>query len=306
MQLSELWSKSIRYAHDKVYRFQVNAARGLYNNMPDEEFLCMLFRLKMGYDLDLEKPTTFNEKLQWLKLHDRRPEYTMMVDKFAVKDYVAEKIGAQYIIPTLGVWNNFDEIDFNKLPDQFVLKCTHDSGGIFICKSKESFDKKNAKRKLEKHLERNFYYFAREWPYKDVQPRIMAEKYMGEEDKGLIDYKFYCFHGEPRFLYVSEGLGGNHRHAKMIFIDLKWNKTPFQRTDFMAFDEIPSKPNGFNAMKELSEKLAEGMPFIRVDWYSVGGKVSFSELTFFPGAGCTPFSPPEWEMEIGNWLHLPI
>ena len=306
MKLVNLARKTFRYITDGGYRFAVHKSLGVYDTMPDDEYLCKLFISYMGYELNLTHPVTFNEKLQWLKLHDRRPEYTMMVDKYAVKAYVAQKIGEQYVIPTLGVWEHFDEIDFDKLPNQFVLKCTHDSGGGTIVKDKSAMDIRAAKKKLEGHLCRNFYYAGREWPYKNVPPRIIAEEYMkSSTTHDLRDYKFYCFHGKPKFLYVSEGLGGDHRLAKMNFVDLDWKKTPFQRPDFMEFDVLPHKPDGFDEMIRLSETLSEGIPFLRADWYSVNGQVYFSELTFYPGSGFTPFSPPEWEREIGEWISLP-
>ena len=276
--------------------------------VPEEWYLKRRFKKLVGYPLNLDNPQTFNEKLQWLKLHDRNPLYTKMVDKYEAKKYVADIIGEEYIIPTLGVWDNFDEIDFDKLPNQFVLKCTHDSGSIVICKDKATFDKKAARKKLERGLRYNYYYSGGfEWAYKNVKPRIIAETYLyNDEEKGLTDYKFYCFKGKAKFLYVSEGLGGEHSLAYMNFFDLDWNLTPYQRDDFMQFPYKPTKPCRFNRMIDLADKIANNVEakFARIDLYEVNSRIYFSECTFFPGEGATPFSPNSWEEKIGTLLEL--
>ena len=296
--------KGLRYLSDKEYRFNVNTARGLNHDMPDEEFLRKQFHIRMGYDLDLEHPKTFNEKLQWLKLHDRRPEYTMMVDKYAVKDYVAEKIGAQYVIPTLGVWEHFDEIDFGTLPEQFVLKCTHDSGGGTICKDRKTWDKEAARKKLEKHLKRNFYWPAREWPYKDVPPRIIAEPYLTNDSSAeLMDYKLMCFGGKVKCSFVcSERFGGEG--LKVTFYDTDWKEMPFERHYPRSKYPI-KKPMNYEEMVQLAEKLAQDIPFVRVDFYECNGQTYFGELTFYPGAGFEEFTPSEWDRTLGDWIQLP-
>ena len=285
--------------------FPILGARGYLNWMSDETYIKISYALKMGRKLNLNNPTTYNEKLQWLKLHDRKPIYTTMVDKYAAKQYVADLIGEEYIIPTLGVWESFDEIDFDALPNQFVLKCTHDSGGLVICRDKATLDKKAARQKLEASLKRNYYRQAREWPYKNVKPRILAEKYMESgNDKDLIDYKFYCFDGEPKFLYISHGLS-NHSTAHISYASLDWKKQPFKRKDFADFEELPPKPVNFDRMVALARQLSVNTSFLRVDFYEIGGYVYFSELTFFPGGGITAFDPPEWDYTIGSWLQLP-
>jgi len=282
--------------------------RHFLNWMPDRLYLKLMFRCIMKQKLDLDNPKTFNEKLQWLKLYDRRPEYTMMVDKYAVKQYVAEKIGEEYIIPTLGVWDSFDDIDFSKLPNQFVLKCTHDSGGLVICRNKDELDIAAAREKLTKCLKRNYYWWCREWPYKNVKPRIIAEKYMEDvkhrENKCLLDYKFYYFNGTPKFLYVSEGLE-DHSTAKMNHLYLDWTPTPFQRSDYFQFDILPDKPFGYNEILKIGRELAESIPFARVDFYEIDRQVYFSEITFTPCSGYMPFDPHEWDNTIGSWLKLP-
>ena len=271
----------------------------------DEKFLKLKYKKIFNKELNLENPKTFNEKLQWLKLYDRKKIYTTMVDKYEVKKYVSDKINNDYIIPTIGKWNKFEEINFDKLPEQFVLKCTHDSGSVIICKSKEKFNKNEAKVKINKALKKNYYYNSREWPYKNVKPRIIAEPYLeNEKGKGLIDYKFFCFNGIPKFLYVSEGLE-NHKTASISFLDMNFQRTDFKRKDYKEYEKIPEKPVNFEKMKELSKILSKGVPFLRVDFYEIKGKIFFSELTFYPCSGFLPFEPEEYDKIIGDMLILP-
>lgn len=295
-----------RFLENPYRAFSVLANKGLCNWVPDKLFLKLQYRAQMGKPLNLENPKTFNEKLQWLKLYDRKPEYTMMVDKYAVKEYVAGIIGEEYIIPTLGVWDAFDEIDFDSLPNQFVLKCTHDSGGLVICRNKSKLDIQAAKRKINKALKRNYYYCGREWPYKNVKHRIIAEAYMedSEQTDGLRDYKFYCFNGTPKFLYISQGLE-NHNTAKISFLNLDWTKALFCRSDYDQFDVLPHKPQNYNEMLIIAKQLSEDIPFVRVDMYEIQKKIFFSELTFSPCDGMMPFEPKEWDGKIGDLLTLP-
>ena len=279
--------------------------RRLERFIPDGIYLRWQYKKVTGKKLNLKNPQTFNEKLQWLKLHDRKPEYTMMVDKFAVKEYVADKIGAEYVIPTLGVWNHFDEIDFDALPNQFVLKCTHDSGSVVICRDKAAFNMAEAREKIENGLKHNFYWQFREWPYKNVKPRIIAEKYMENNEKELVDYKFYCFNGKPKFLYVSEGLE-NHTTAKISFLNLDWSFAPYERVDFAPFMVLPIKPNQYENMIKIAKTLSSYIPFIRVDLYEIDNIVYFSELTFFPCGGFMPFKNSEHDIEVGKMLKLTI
>lgn len=277
---------------------------GFFNKVSDDVYLKWMYRIWMGKKLNLDEPKTFNEKLQWLKLHDRKPMYTQMVDKCEAKKYVSEKIGGGYIIPTLGVWNSFDEIDFDELPDQFVLKTTHDSGGVVICRDKSAFDINLAKKKIVKSLKTNYYMQGREWPYKDVQPRIIAEKFMIDETGDTItDYKFYCFNGEPRYLYVSYGLE-DHRTAALSFLTLNWEFAPFSRSDYKAFEELPKKPHLFNEMVEIAKHLASNIDFIRIDLYEINNQIYFSELTFYPCSGLMLFVPEEWDYRMGRMLDL--
>lgn len=246
-------------------RFLLLSSLSLFKDMNDEEYLKKLFKCHMKRELNLDNPQTFNEKLQWLKLYDRKPEYTTMVDKYAVKKYVADVIGEEYIIPTLGVWNHFDEIDFDKLPNQFVLKCTHDSGGIVICTDKSNLDLKAAKKKIEKCLKRNYYWSSREWPYKNVKPRIIAEKYMSDEGKEeLSDYKVLCFNGEPKIVEVHNGRF-NGQHTQDCY-DEFWNKTDIEQYDLPKTDEIMPKPAFLEEMLHLSKLLSKDLIHVRVDW----------------------------------------
>ena len=273
--------------------------------LPDKAYLKMFFRLRMKQKLNLKDPKSFSEKLQWLKLYDRNPLYTTMVDKYNVKEYVSSIIGKDRVIPALGVWDKFSDIDFDSLPDQFVLKCTHDSGGIAICRNKKEFDFNKAKKVLERSLRRNYFYYGREWPYKNVKPRIVAEMYMEDKNsKGLSDYKFYCFNGEPKFLYVSSGME-NHMMARVSYVSLDWTPEPFGRTDYKAFDKLPPKPINFEEMKLLAKRLAKDISFARIDFYEINGKVYFGEITLFPGSGYSIFNPKEWDAKIGEYLLLP-
>lgn len=291
--------------------FKSLAARGYLKWLGDQTYIKFLFRSRMGKWPDLKAPKTFNEKLQWMKLYDRRPEYVTMVDKYAAKKYAADIIGQTYIIPTLGVWDRFEDIDFDGLPQQFVLKCTHDSGGLVICRDKENLDRRAAREKLQTALARNYYYASREWPYKDVKPRILAEQYMEDNTSaasdmpaGLTDYKFYCFDGEPAFLYISKGLE-DHATARISFLTLDWKPAPFQRRDYAPFETLPAKPAGWDTMLQICRKLSKGYPFLRVDLYQIGSRVYFSELTLTPCSGMLPFETPEQDRQLGDLLHLP-
>lgn len=268
----------------------------------DELYLKILYRYKMKKKLNLNNPMTYNEKLQWLKLYDRNPDYTKMVDKYEVKNYVKDIIGEEYIIPTLGVWDRFEDIDFNKLPQQFVLKCTHDSGGLVICKDKSKLDIDVARNKINHCLKRNYYLNTREWPYKNVKPRIIAEKYMVDESRTeLKDYKFFCFDGEPKSLFIATDRGID---TKFDFYDMSFEHLNFRNGYKNSNKEIKC-PKGFEKMKELSMKLSKGIPQARIDFYDINGKVYFGEITFFHWSGLTKFDPVEWDYTFGSWIKLP-
>lgn len=284
--------------------------RVIRNCIPDSIILRYQFKKALGYPLNLRDPRTFNEKLQWLKLYDRKPIYTTMVDKYEAKKYVANIIGDKYIIPTLGVWNRFNDIDFTELPDQFVLKTTHDSGGVVIVKDKDAFlsDKdifNKAKDKLSNSLKHNFYYEYREWPYKNVKPRIIAEKYMEDESThDLRDYKFFAFRGVVKALFIATNRQKEDEETKFDFFDNNFVHLPFTNGHPNA-DIVPSKPTTFDEMKKIACKLSENISELRVDFYEVNGKAYFGELTFSHWSGFMPFDPPEWDKTFGNWIKLP-
>ena len=281
--------------------------RGLLRFLSDEQWVRFMYKIKFGKKLNLENPQTFNEKLSWIKVKYYNPLYTKLADKYEARRYIADKIGEEYLIPLLGVYDSFDEIDFDKLPDQFVIKCNHDSGGIVICKDKSKLDIKQARKKIERCLKRNYYKRSREWVYRDIKPRILIEKYMENKNKsGLIDFKFFCFDGTPKFLYVSEGLE-NHSTAKISFLSMDFRLESFHRKDFKPFNDISEvfKPVNYDKMVELARELSVNFPFIRIDFYEIKGNIYFSEFTFFPCSGMLPFEPEEWDKIIGCWLKLP-
>lgn len=274
--------------------------------LSDEKYLKMKFYACTGKRLNLKVPQTFNEKIQWLKLYDRNPEYVTMVDKFEAKKWASDIIGEEFVIPALGgPWKSFDEIDFDLLPDQFVLKTTHDCGGVLVCKDKESFDKENARNFLNSHLKRDYYIIHREWPYKNVEPRIFAEEYMSDlEDKEeLTDYKFFCFDGVPKAMFIATDRASKTEETKFDFFDMDYNHLPFTQGHPNA-DKMPQKPKNFEKMKELAAILSKGIPHVRVDFYEVSGKIYIGEMTFSHFSGLVPFNPQEWDLKFGNWIHL--
>ncbi len=295
---------------NRIYAFF--SSRGILNWLPDKYYLKLSYRMNMHKKLNLKNPKSFNEKLQWIKLYDRNPEYSRIVDKYEVKKYVAETIGEEYIIPTLGVWDKFDDINFDELPNEFVLKCTHDSGGLVICRNKADFDMQSARNKIDRSLKRNYFYHGREWPYKNVKPRIIAEVYMDDflpnekgYGKGLTDYKFFTFNGITKMLYISHGLE-DHSTAKISFFDLNGELMPFKRVDYAGFEHKINMPANIEKMIELSNYLSQKIaaPFLRVDLYEISGKIYFSELTFSPCGGNIPFDPPEWDEKLGEWVNI--
>lgn len=272
--------------------------------LTDKMYIKTRYKLVFNKKINLKNPTTFNEKLQWLKLYDRNPEYTKMVDKYEAKEYVSNIIGKKYIIPTLGVWKNFEDIDFSKLPNQFVLKCTHDSGGLVICKDKSKLNINEAKRKITKSLKKNYFYAEREWPYKNVKPKIIAEQYM-VDDSGmkLKDYKFFCFNGIAQTILVCSNRNGSFKNTN--FYDINWNLQPFTRENHKNNNEQIKKPKNLDEMITIAEKLSKDIPFVRVDLYEINRKVYFGELTFYPSSGFEGFEPEEWDKKLGNMLELP-
>lgn len=279
------------------------AAKGFFRFLPDKPYLKLRYYAHIGRRLDLKNPKTFNEKIQWLKIYDRNPKYTQLVDKYDVREYISEKIGKDYLIPLIKVYNTVDEIDFDKLPNQFVLKCTHDSGGIIICEDKEKLDIEKSKEKLKKHIKKNYYYWGREWPYKNIKPRIICEQLIKDkEHEDLVDYKFMCFDGKVKCSFVC--INRNSKNEMNIdFYDREWNKMPFER-HYKNSDIVMEKPQHYEKMVSLAENLAQGFKFIRVDFYNVNGKIYFGELTFFPGSGFEEFTPEKYDSILGEWINL--
>ena len=278
--------------------------KGFYNHLSDEEYLKIRFQYKLDQKLNLTEPKTFNEKIQWLKIHDHNPAYTEMVDKLAVKKLIAEKLGEDCVLPVLGVWDKFEEIDFDQLPDQFVLKCTHDSGGVFVCTDKASFPMEEAREKIHASMKRDFYLRTREWPYKNVPRKIFAEQYVDDgHGSDLTDYKFYCFHGEPKFCQV---ISDRRSVEKIDFFDMDWNLQPFTGIMLPHKPHNPNvtKPESFSEMREAARLLSQEIPFVRVDFYDVNGKMYFGEITFYPGSGFGYYKPEEWNEILGSYIDL--
>lgn len=303
MNLKKIKNVTCKILTDKKYRTKLFAGLGFYDRMDDEKYLKKLYMSNFGKELDLENPKTFNEKLQWLKLYDRKPEYTMMVDKYRVREYISEKLGEEYLIPLLGVWDDPEEIDFDKLPNQFVLKCNHNSGlGMCICKDKSKLDIKKVKAELKKGLKENFYLRGREWPYKDVPRKIICEKYMVDESGyELKDYKIFCFNGEPKALFVATD---RMTDTKFDFFDVEFNHLPFTNGHPNAEKEI-AKPQNLDEMLKAASILSKGIPQVRIDLYNVNGKILFGEMTFSHWSGMVPFEPNKWDERFGEWIVLP-
>lgn len=295
----------MRLILDKDYRFLIKAGRGAYDDWPDEKFLSRKYKAIFKKELDLNNPKTFNEKLQWLKLNNRLDEYTMMADKYLVRGYISKMIGKQYLIPLVGVWDSADDIDFDLLPQKFVLKCNHNSGlGMCICRDKNELNIKKVKKELCRGLKENYYLHNREWPYKNINRKIIAEKYMEDSSGGLCDYKVLCFNGEPMLIEFHKG-----RFTKdqtQDFYDCEWNKTTISQSGGFANSslEIPEKPDVLSEMINLSRALAKDIPHVRVDWYLVDGQLYFGELTFFDGAGFDAFDSYEDDLLLGSWIEL--
>lgn len=278
-------------------------SKGLGYLIPDTLYLQCAYYNTFGKKLNLKNPKTFNEKLQWLKLYDRKPIYTTMVDKYAAKKYVADIIGKEYIIPTLGVWDRFEDIDFTSLPNQFVLKCTHDSGGLVICKDKSMLNIEDARRKINDSLKRDYYLNGREWPYKNVPRRIIAEKYMSKSDGSIPeDYKVLNFNGNPGIIQVDLDRFINHK--KKLFLP-NWTELDFDFNYPTEEKYSLKKPDTLNEMLDLARRLSKEFSFLRTDFYVIDDRIYFGELTLFPASGFGKFSPEEWDERIGKWISLP-
>lgn len=264
--------------------------------IPDKVFLKIMYKIKTGRSLDFNNPKTYSEKLNWLKVYDRNPLYTELVDKYKVRKYVKEKIGEEYLFPILGVWDSFDEIDFDKLPERFVLKCTHDFGSVVIVNNRREFNKEKAKIIINNELKYNFFYRGREWAYKNVKPRIIAEENMQTGNARLVDYKFFCFGGKVKYMFIATGRGSDLRFD---FFDRDYNHLPVTNGVPNA-DVIPAKPENYDEMLKIAEKLSDGINNVRVDLYNLKGKIYFSELTFYHNGGMVAFEPYDVDVEFGK------
>ncbi len=307
MKLTRTLIKAIRYFYNEDYRFLFNDKYGIYNRLPDDEYLKRRFKAVMGKALDFDNPQTFNEKLQWLKLYNRNPKYTMMVDKYKVRDYIAETLGEKYLIPLLGVWDEPDDINFDELPNRFVLKCNHNSGlGMCICKDKTKLDIKKVKAELKKGLKQDYYLTGREWPYKNVPRKIIAEKFMTlSENVDLMDYKVHNFNGKPKMILVcSQRFTEEGLHED--FYSPEWEKLEVKRPEYPTSEIDIKAPQKLEEMLYLAEKLSKGSPFMRTDFYEIDGKLYFGEITLYPASGLSKFDPEEWDYKFGSWITLPI
>ena len=297
-----------KFLFDPSARFNYLDSKGCYDSLDDEAYLKKAFKAHMGYELDLYNPQTFNEKLQWLKLHNRKPEYTMMADKYVVRQYIANTIGEEYLIPLIGVWGDPDDIDFDKLPNQFVLKCNHNSGtGMCICKDKSKLDYEAVRDGLRKGLKEDYYLKGREWPYKDIDRKIVCEKFMQDKDNPVLnDYKILCFDGEPKLIELHR----NRFTEKQTqdFYDTDWNLTSISQDGSMAKSSTQKaeKPKNLNKMLKFAKLLSKDIPHLRVDFYEINGKVYFGELTFFDGSGFDSFDNIEYDYLLGSWITLNI
>ena len=288
----------------KFELFLIKLARKNIIKMSDQKFLDLCFDYYLGKKINWKNPQTYNEKLQWLKIYDRQDRYTKMVDKYEAKEYVKNIIGEEYIIPTIGIYDKFKNIDFEKLPQQFVMKCTHDSGGLVICKDKKNLNIKEAKRKINQCLKVNYFNCWKEWPYKNVKPRIIIEKYMTNDDSdGINDYKFFCFNGKVKLLFIATDRVNENEETKFDFYDENFNHLPIKNGHPNALIP-PRKPLNFEKMKELAEILSKDIPHLRVDFYEINGKIYFGELTFSHWAGMVPFEPEEYDLILGNWIDI--
>jgi TupA-like ATPgrasp len=277
------------------------------NILPSKFCINVIYKLKFGIKPDLKNPIKYNEKLQWLKLYYRNQKYTELVDKYEVRKYVKNTIGEKYLIPLLGIYNDFEEIDFSKLPNKFVIKCTHDSGGLIICDDKSKFDIRNARKKINKSMNRNYYYVHREWPYKKVKPRIICEEFLSQGDNGeeLRDYRFFCFNGEPHFIAVDFSITDKTKTRRNLY-DLNWNLLDVEVSYPKEERIVLNKPEKFDEMIELSKKLSRDFPHVRVDFYYVNNQIKFGEMTFYHQSGLGEIRPGTFDIEWGNLLKLPI
>ena len=276
--------------------------KGFLNWIPDALYLKIIYRAETGKRLDLKHPKTYNEKLQWIKLHDRKPEYPSYVDKYEVRRHIADRIGEDYLIPLIGLYESVEDIPWEELPNSFVLKCTHGSGSNIICPDKRDLDIENAKKKLRKWMNHSWYWFGREWPYKHIKPRIICEEYISDKDITPDDYKVLCFNGKAKLIEVHIDRYGDHRQD---YYDTEWGKTEIEQVGLPNSDMLIKKPENLEKMLVLSENLSKSIAHVRIDWYVINERLYFGEITFFDGSGFTPFQREKDDLLLGSWINLP-
>mgnify|MGYP004502504747 FL=1 len=304
-----------KYMHNPSFCYLALTSKGLTKWVPDRMHLRLMHRAKLGMWPNVDSPKTFTEKMQWLKLNDHNPAYTTMVDKYRAKDLIASRVGTEYVVQSLAVWSDVDDIDVSGLPEKFVLKTNHDCGGVLICTDKDCFDLDGAKVFFRRHLKRNYFYGCREWPYKNVKPVVFAEEFLESEDdnardeddnwEGIDEFDFFCFDGEPRLISYCQGDKNDSEKRYNDFYDTEWNLLPLTMGYASSEEAIPA-PKQLSEMLELSRKLSEGVPFLRVDLFICKGRVLVGELTFYPWGGFMPFSPAEAEGTLGEMVSLPL
>lgn len=287
---------------DKKNSLSKALKNSIFNLMPDRAYIFMMYKRRTGKFPNLRHPQGFNEKLQWLKLNYRDPKYKIYSDKYLVRDYVSKTVGGQYLNELYGVYHDPDEIDWDSLPNSFVLRCSHGSGFNILCTGKSKLNREECIEQLKKWIQIDYSRHAREWVYKNNTPAILCEKFL---QSNIIDYKFYCFNGRPRFFYLSFGDDISGECEAITFLNLDWSPAPFRRIDHDTMDVPFGRPDNFDEMISIAEKLSRDIPFVRVDLFNVDGKIYFSEMTFFPGGGFTPFYPDKYEYETGRFLELP-
>ena len=287
---------------DKVMTFLKKSLRFL----PDKTYIKLYYRLRVGRPLNMKNPTTLNEKLQWLKFNYRFPLQSIVSDKLLVRDYVAERIGAEYLIPLLGQWDNYDDVDFDKLPEKFVLKCNHDSGGLVVCTDKRKLDHKEAKSRVEKSLKSNFFYIGREYQYRNIKPRIICEQFISDNGKVPMDYKIYCFNGKPDVILVcKDRFSANTHRASYLYFDQEWRFQPLNKGDENLTEVDVPKPKNLDRMIEIAKELSKDFLFARIDLYNIDGQIYFGEITLSPNSGFDPDIKYETDLMFGEKLKIP-
>lgn len=300
-------SHALKYIlHDRK-KFIASMIKSYFTMLPDKQYLELLYKFSLGKRLNLRNPQTYNEKLQWLKLYDRNPLYTQLVDKYEVKEYVSNIIGAEHVIKTIGCWNNVGEINWDILPNQFVLKTTHGGGnsGVVICKNKASFDKAKAIEKLSLSMKEDLYKKSKEWPYKNVKKAILAEEYIeNNSTNDLKDYKFFCFNGKVKALFIGSERQVPGEEVKFDFFDENFQHLEIKHGHPNS-KSLPPKPKKFEEMKIIASKLSKDFPHVRIDLYEANGVIYFGEITFYHHGGFVPFEPEKWDKIFGSWITLP-